>query len=501
MPAPRVGAVPEGLRGRVLWNGPGRVRVGGVPHGHWFDGDGMVHALDLGCGGGGSAWGAAGAGPVRYSARFVRTERFKRQEAAGEAGGMASKGAWTRSGGGNSLIARLKARLPDFGEPGNPSNTSVLSWGGRLLALCEGGPALELDPNTLETISSEAEGGFDFGGHVRGMFSAHGKICPRTGELFNFGLGEFSPGRQGLNVWRLHPPPEDGSAPRPPASTFLPFKNTGYVCFVHDFALSSEHLVFVIPPWVCSDLKATASILGLAPPYGHCFEWKEEMGTRLVVLRRDSLEVVHDLQVPETFSTYHFANAFESNGKLTVLVNSLNGSRENLERQFSNMYAASFGHDTSNTLTRLVLDLDTGHVLEQAPAVQPSVSGSEFPVVNPDFVGRQNRFVYASAVGPGSTTLNALQKIDLETGKAEQRDFAGHTIGEAVYIPKIQAWEADKADEDTGYLLVTAFVHASRTTDLFLLDAKDIQGEPVCVWSLPWHIPYTFHGGWESSAR
>merc|ERR1711871_434793 len=248
----------------------------------------------------------------------------------------------------------------------------------------------------------------------------------------------------------------------------------GYVCFVHDFALSSEHLVFVIPPWVCSDLKATASILGLAPPYGHCFEWKEEMGTRLVVLRRDSLEVVHDLQVPETFSTYHFANAFESNGKLTVLVNSLNGSRENLERQFSNMYAASFGHDTSNTLTRLVLNLDTGHVLEQAPAVQPSVSGSEFPVVNPDFVGRQNRFVYASAVGPGSTTLNALQKIDLE---------------------------ADKADEDTGYLLVTAFVHASRTTDLFLLDAKDIQGEPVCVWSLPWHIPYTFHGGWESSAR
>ena len=498
VPAPAAGARPPGLAGRVLWNGPGRVRVGAVKHGHWFDGDGMVHALDLG-----EPGGAAAEGVVRYSARFVRTERFKRQEAAGEAGGMASKGAWTRAGGGASFWGRARERLPDPGLPGNPSNTSVLSWGGRLLALCEGGPAMELDPVTLETLSSEAEGGYDFGGQVQGMFSAHGKVCPCTGELFNFGLGQFTPGRQGLQVWRL-PPPEGalpGSCPEPPASTFLPFKNPGCVSFVHDCALSTGHLVFVIPPWVCPDWKATASIVGLAPPFGHCFEWREELGTRLVVLDRATLKVAADLQVPRTFSTYHFANAFEQDGRLTVLVNSLNGSREGLERQFSDMYAASFGHETTNTLTRLVLDLETGELLEDAPAVQAGVSGSEFPVIHPDFVGRRNRFVYTSAVGPGSTSLNAVQKIDLETGEAQQRNFEGQTIGESVFIPKARGGggEAGEGEEDAGYLLVTAFVHATRTTDLVLLDAEDVTGEPVCVWRLPWHIPYTFHAHWEDS--
>jgi len=459
----------------------------------------MVHALDLG-----SPGGSAAEGGVRYSARFVRTDRFKRQEAAGEAGGMASKGAWTRAGGGTSFLGRARERLPDLGLPGNPSNTSVLNWGGRLLALCEGGPALELDPVTLETLSSEAEGGYDFGGQVRGMFSAHGKVCPRTGELFNFGLGQFTPGRQGLQVWRLPPPEGDpsGSSPESPASTFLPFKNPGCVSFVHDFALSTGHLVFVIPPWVCPDWKATASIAGLAPPFGHCFEWREELGTRLVVLDRASLKVVADLQVPRIFSTYHFANAFEHDGRLTVLVNSLNGSREGLERQFSDMYAASFGHDTTNTLTRLVLDLGTGELLEHAPAVQPGVAGSEFPVIHPDFVGRQNRFVYTSAVGPGSTSLNAVQKIDLETGEAQQRNFEGQTIGESVFIPKARGGGggAEEGKEDAGYLLVTAFGHATRTTDLVLLDAEDVTGEPVCIWRLPWHIPYTFHGHWEDNS-
>jgi len=49
-------------------------------------------------------------------------------------------------------------------------------------ALCEGGPLFEIDPITLEL-----KGPFNFHGKMGGFFSAHPKMDPETGEIFNHG--------------------------------------------------------------------------------------------------------------------------------------------------------------------------------------------------------------------------------------------------------------------------------------------------------------------------
>ena len=67
-------------------------------------------------------------------------------------------------------------------QPANVANTSIILEGERLLALWEGGPPNDLDRNTLDTIGLET-----FGGGVK-AFSAHPKLDPATGELFNFGI-------------------------------------------------------------------------------------------------------------------------------------------------------------------------------------------------------------------------------------------------------------------------------------------------------------------------
>lgn len=69
--------------------------------------------------------------------------------------------------------------------PANVANTGVVTHAGKLLALWEGGPPTEVDPDTLGTIGIHR-----FGGKLKwlGAFSAHPKWDPATGEMFNFGM-------------------------------------------------------------------------------------------------------------------------------------------------------------------------------------------------------------------------------------------------------------------------------------------------------------------------
>ena len=67
-----IGEIPRDLCGVYLRNGPNR-RYAARGRYHWFDGDGMVHAM------------AFEDGRARYRNRYVRTKAFTREEAAGGA--------------------------------------------------------------------------------------------------------------------------------------------------------------------------------------------------------------------------------------------------------------------------------------------------------------------------------------------------------------------------------------------------------------------------------
>lgn len=68
----------------------------------------------------------------------------------------------------------------------NVANTHVVYWGGKLLALWEGGLPHELDPRTLETLGPTTLGGTL---PDKGPFAAHFKIAegPEGRRLVNFG--------------------------------------------------------------------------------------------------------------------------------------------------------------------------------------------------------------------------------------------------------------------------------------------------------------------------
>lgn len=68
-------------------------------------------------------------------------------------------------------------------DENNPSNTSVLPVpnSNTLYALCEGGSPYHLTKDNLECQ------GFDQLGYLHHAYSAHPKIDPETGDVYNFG--------------------------------------------------------------------------------------------------------------------------------------------------------------------------------------------------------------------------------------------------------------------------------------------------------------------------
>ena len=218
------GSIPPELAGVYLRNGPNP--PAGVDPGHWFIGDGMLHAVEL------------RDGRIRsYRNRYVQTRKLR-----GEARYVDGEG------------------HVDF--TASPANTHVIAHAGRILALAENGFPWQVD-RKLETV-----GFHDFDGRLTGPMTAHPKICPRTGELHFFGY-HFAPpyvvyhrvDREGRLV--VSQPIE---IPRP--------------IMMHDFAITEDFVLFFDLPLVFSfDAVARGGM-----PYA----FEESAGARIGVLRRDA---------------------------------------------------------------------------------------------------------------------------------------------------------------------------------------------------------------------
>ena len=61
--------------------------------------------------------------------------------------------------------------------------------------------------------------------------------------------------------------------------------------------------------------------------------------------------------------------------------------------------------------------------------------------------------------------------------------------GEPVFVPR-----SASAPEGDGYIIALVYRAASHTSELLILNAQDIAGEPAAVLKLPRRVPGGFHG-------
>ena len=427
------GEIPQELNGTLYRNGSNPQFS---PRGryHWFDGDGMIHAFTL------------GDGNAHYRNRWVRTERFKLEREAGEAllAGLSDL---------SNTDKRAEGVFP------NAANTNIIYHAGKLLALWEGGPPYELDPSTLDTI-----GIYDFNSKLQGAMTAHPKIDPETGELLFFGYGPFPP------YLRYDVASADGDIIRSqeidiPVPTMM-----------HDFITTREHVIFMVFPATLRPENLTS---------GSPIRWEPELGTRIGVMPRDggSDDVVW-FETDPCF-VFHPMNAYTEGNQVIADV-----------CQFRHLPLFDVEDENGQTnvpvLTRWTLDFESKSITMEPRDDQTC----EFPRLDERYTGLPYRAGYA-ATKCGAASLidepfNAVVRYDHASGQSHVHEFGPSSFSsEPIFVPR-----SESAAEGEGFLLVGVYRKEEHRSDLVILDAENIESEPLATVQLPHRIPYGFHGNW-----
>ncbi|MEH2267181.1 MAG: carotenoid oxygenase family protein [Nostoc sp.] len=442
------GQIPEGLRGTLYRNGPGRLERGDIHVGHWFDGDGAILAIHF------TDDGATGV----Y--RYVQTGGYEEEAAAGKLlygnYGMTAPGPiW------NQWLKPVK----------NAANTSVLALPDKLLALWEGDNPHALDLQTLKTLGKDDLGVLDNGL----AYSAHPKIDSKTGEIFNFGI---SYGLNGiLNIYKSN-------------FTGKILQKTSFeldgIPLVHDFVLAGQYLVFFVPPVRLNPLPV---ITGFSC-YSDSLEWKPQLGTQFLVFDRESLSLTSRGETEPWFQ-WHFSNAYvDASGSVIVDVARYEDFQTN---QYLKEVATGEIHTPGmSTFWQVHLNPQTGKVTKIQQLLDRYC---EFPTVPQQNVGQASPHTYLSIFRQGTDIsrelLNAIARFDHLTDTLTEANF-----GENRY-PSEPIYASNPPLPDQGWVITVVYDGNSNSSEVWVFDSDRLDEEPVCRLGLPSVIPHSFHGTWK----
>ena len=440
------GSIPTDLNGVYMRVGPNPRHA---PQGryHPFDGDGMIHAAQF------------RAGRLTYRNRWLRTDAFVEEDAAGEARFWGIR---------ETLKGRDDKRLKDSG------NTDLVGHGGKALALWYmAGEAWEFDPVTLETTGRSAAVRASGGG-----ISAHCKVDEITGELMFFDYGLEAPymhyGVIGADGALKHHVPIALPGPRLPHDMAV----TEHYSILHDLPLFHNH---------------EALKLGR-----HKIEFHPEMKTRFgVIPRHGDADTLRWFEFTPCF-LYHTVNAWED-GDWIVMV----GCRYMpVLRADGSTDAERTARDVAELvqharLWRWRMNLRTGATDEQPLDLEHNV---EFPGYNAALTGRPTRYGYLCDQREDRVLQwTGLRKYDLATGavlSAWSEDAEHSWYSE----PWFAAADGSQA-EDHGYLIAFHWHDGLKRQTLEVFDARDLGLGPIAQLLIPRHIPTGFHGCWIAASR
>lgn len=433
---PVLGHLPPELEGMFVRNGSNPY-FEPLGHYHWFDGDGMLHAVSL-----------AG-GRARYVNRYIRTAALAQEQHAGRA-------LWRG-------LSDSPLQNPDRLYK-NVANTSVLWHHRQLLALWEMGTPHAVEPRELTT-----RGPYDFGGVLDHAFTAHPKVDPVTGELFTFG---YSPVRKPYLRYSVF----DREGRRTHATDI----DLEVCSAMHDMAITERFVLFLDLPFTFR-LERVKRGEPLAA-------WEPERPCRFGVLGKHAAGDTLRWFESSPGYIFHVLNAHEEGD--AVVLTAARMDRMDIAAMGAPRGTAERHANSGARLHRWRFDLATGACSE----IALDDATIEFPKVADARVGRPARYGYAGrhVRGERVLTLDGVIKYDLERGAQSVCAFpGGGRGGEFVFVPRRGA-----TAEDDGWLV--GFVHdgAREASDLVALDARTMDPEPVARVKLPVRIPYGFHGTW-----
>ncbi len=282
-------------------------------------------------------------------------------------------------------------------------------------------------------------------------------------------------GGSGLLIWRI------GADGRLLKQQILPTPAPGYL---HDFAMTERHRVFVLTPYRMGD----------SGPFFERLKFAPDLPCRIAVVPKDALDAPRRFEA-EFGMAYHFGDAFERHGVIELRA----VLHEDMAEAVSPMAAAMRGEampvveGEHARLCSLRIDLKRG----STDWVDHGQRGLELPQFDPRTSGERGARLYAP-VNAGVRQIpnfNGVAAIDLQRGRRQQHRYGARVLAEEpIFVPRPGSLRADD-----GWLLGTVLVSARDRTGLAVLDAQHIEDGPIVMAWLQRSFPLGFHGHFDAA--
>ncbi|KAL0311968.1 UNVERIFIED_CONTAM: Carotenoid 9,10(9',10')-cleavage dioxygenase 1 [Sesamum radiatum] len=402
-----------------------------------------------------------------------------------------------------AVLSALLLNLMRFGVPNKTmSNTNVFEHAGKCYASGDGDVALhEIHIPTLETIGTWEE----IAESWNHPFTSHPKKAPGTGELVIIGIDAKNPylvlgviSADGKKL--LH-------------KVDLKFKR----CILfHELGVTQRYNI--IPDFPIA-LDINRFLRG-----GPLVRYEKDKYARIGVMPRyGDVDSVRWFEV-KTCCAFHIINCYEEDDEVVVMaciaqdsiisgpelgrdklgwfsrgLKKVSSYQENMEEGF--LFARSY---------EWRLNMKTGQVKEKYLVALDFAM--DFPVINDNFIGVKNKFAYAQLVdsaassAAGMVKYGGLAKLSLQERNVkflegedaqEYRKIEYHMFPENTFCTGASfVAKHGSADEDDGWLVTFVHNEDTNTSEVYIVDAKNISSEAVARIRLPCRVPYGFHGAY-----
>ncbi len=412
---------------------------------HLWDGDGMVHKLDF------------NNGTINYSNRYTQTQKFIMEQEAGHAiyAGFRDKV--------DKLQQIQTGLMPDT------VNINVIHHANKLLALNEGNDIYQIDKD-LATLNK-----FKFNDELTGM-TAHPRICPETSDLIMYSY--LSRDIISNNMIKYFVANNKGEITHK-ENIQVPYKS-----LMHDFAIADDFVIFPVFPLTCN--------IGRLFTGGNIFEWEPQRGCYFGIMPRfgtsDDCIWIHQ---NDPGLAIHIVSAYKD-GDLVIMDAVYSDDIPN--------DADGFTPDKEDIfpayLTRWIFDIKNKSIISKTRLDDVSC---EFPKIDERYTGKKYNHIYVASTLHSKWhghEFNAITHYDIQKGTKQVHDFGKDVLClEPIFVPKSKT-----SDEGDGFLLTFVYNKLLNKSELAILDANNVDKEPLAIVKVPHRVPFTFHGTFVASS-
>ncbi|KAJ0175416.1 hypothetical protein K1T71_008575 [Dendrolimus kikuchii] len=468
------GSLPPWLRGTLLRNGPGSLKVGSMRFKHLFDSSALLHRFSI------------QDGSVTYQCRFLRSNTLKKNLAANRIV-VTEFGTKSVPDPCHTIFDRVAGLFKPGESMSDNAMISLYPFGDEIYAFTEGPIIHRIDPVTLDTL--ERKNMMDCVALVN--HTSHPHVMP-NGDVYNVGMSVVK-GRLRHVVVKFPYTEKGDMFERAHVVGSMKPRWSLHPAYMHTFGITENYFVIVEQPLSVSVCGIVRTQLA-NEPLASTLHWYPNYDTHVVLLSRKNGKEVKRYRT-ETLFFLHIINCYEQDETLVVDLCTYKDAKaldamyiQAIETMQSN---AEYAEWFRGRPKRLRLPLKAGRLHKVKPTLLAEL-GCETPRIHYDvYNGLPYRYFYAISSDVDAENPGCIIKVDTHTGEIRTWCERNCYPSEPVFVPA-----PDAKEEDDGVVISAVVWGGARSheTALVVLEARGLRELARAHFATPSPAPKCLHG-------